>query len=153
VAKPANSAHSHSADKTRQSSGESPGESPSSVGRGGPKLTTSTSSRPSKKIKVDNDEGRSKYQTDESVNAAALDRQSILKTIETMETAIQGLRETIGVQSDIQSERKASIPTNAKWEDVSHFMPSKQECELIIDYFFSEVSPAATMHCFQIYTD
>lgn len=126
------------AEKT--SSAGSPGESPSSVGKAGHR-NASGASRPTKKARLESSNGEEKgKQPVATDNVTSLDKLSIGKTIETMETALKSLRETIGMQPESRTGRRSTIPAIAKWEDVSHLMPLKEECDLIIDYFFSDVS-------------
>lgn len=99
----------------------------------GDQRNASNSSRPSKKIKVEDNNEKG---TKKKLSTPPLNIQSITKTIEAMEEAIRSLKESAGIQD--REEKKWHSLVN--WNDIAHLMPCKEDCEMIIDYFFSEVS-------------
>lgn len=70
-----------------------------------------------------------------------LDRQEVLKTIQSLKATLRCLEGTIGIKAIEKSESPAAIPAMVCWDDVAHLLPSREDCETIIDCFFSDVSP------------
>lgn len=98
--------------------------------------------RPAKKAKKNSNDGK---QSSESTvdeipllsDTLSLDRQAILKTIESMKTAMRHLKASIGLT---EQELFSGIASIVCWDDIAHLLPSKEDCEMIIDCFFSDVS-------------
>lgn len=98
-----------------------------------------STSRPSKRVKTEDYERGSKNKLN---NTSPINIQSVTKTIEAMEEAIRCLKESAGIEDRVEKKWHSSL---VQWTDIAHLMPPKEDCEMIIDYFFSDVSKSLEM--------
>jgi hypothetical protein len=128
-------------ERTGQAPSTSPGQSPAS-----PSTATivaakgQSKARTSKKARVDSGDSSTRdLGSGEGTSSVPVNAQAILRTIESMKAAIRSLQQTIGVVEEDTSKPATSLPDMVAWEDAAPLLPPKEDCEIIIDTFFSDV--------------
>lgn len=95
--------------------------------------------KPHKRLREDNGKASNKGE-----GSVILDRHNVEKTITAMEESIRQLKNAIGVKEESRTrlvpERMAEM---VHWNDVAYLLPSKSDCDQILDYFFSTVSASS----------
>ncbi|UZJ54894.1 hypothetical protein CBS101457_004214 [Exobasidium rhododendri] len=94
--------------------------------------------RSSKKARLDSDDSVKKEAGSSEAPPPSVDTQAILKTIESMKSAIRSLQQTIGVKDEEIKSDSISLPEMVDWVDAASLLPSKEDCEMIFDCFFSD---------------